>query len=93
VLQEIGQIRDAAKDLRGAARATLTDRLPALDEALVASARQEAGDAGLMRLRTQAADELATYRARLSSETWARSVDLGVDRLLREEYGLPTLTL
>ena len=92
-LDAVSAVREAIKSARGADREPLLARLPEIDAMLVQAARREVGAEGLERLAADALVELAPYRARLSSETWDRSVSLSVDRLLRDELGLPTLAL
>ena len=47
--------------------------------------------AELPALTSDAAAELASYRARLAPDAWTRSVELTVDRFLRDRLGLPWL--
>jgi hypothetical protein len=90
VVDALAAIREDARRARGDARDALLARLPDLDRRLLRAARAErSGD--LERLRTEAAAELEPFRSRLSEEAWLRSVDLSLDRLLRDQLGLPTL--
>lgn len=93
VLTDLGSLRDDLRRARGAAREPLAARLAPLDEELIRAARGEAGEDTLGRLGEDAAADLAPYRTRLSPDAWQRSLDLSVDRLLRDRLGLPTLTL
>jgi hypothetical protein len=93
VLEAVSALRDAIKGARGAQREPLVARLPELDSVLVTAARLEVGASAILRLTADATAELAPYRARLGTEEWDRSVTLSVDRLLRDELGLPTLAL
>src|SRR6185295_11602907 len=93
VLQELLDIRSLARQARGAARDELVARLPALDTVLTQVLRTHAPEALRTRLQAEAAAELASYRSRLSSEAWERSVDVTTDRMLRERLNLPVLEL
>ena len=90
-VQRLSLMREDAKGARGPAREGLAAELPAFDEALMMAARAAAGASTVDRIRKAASDELGPYRGRLTPEAWARSVELGVDRLLREHFALPTL--
>jgi hypothetical protein len=93
VLDEIAAMAEAARGAKGEARVAIAARLSDLDATLVAAARLAVGPAGIERLRADAELDLAAYRSRLAPDTWARSIDLGIDRLVRNELNLPTLTL
>jgi len=92
-MQELVTLRDAARKARGQARDDLTVRLAAIDADLTKAARAHAPAQELTALEADAASELGPYRARLADEAWQRSIDLTVDRLLRDRYGLPVLAL
>ncbi len=92
-LAEITELRDAARTLRGEARAELLARLGPLDARIVARTRELADPALLDDLDREASDELRPYRSRLPEDRWQRAVDATVERLLRDRWGLPTLTL
>jgi hypothetical protein len=91
-LQRLVDLRETARQARGHAREVVVSDLASLDRSLVDAARRVVGDTELTRLAAEAGGDLAAYRTRLTPEAWQRSVDLGVDRLLRERLGLPTLT-
>jgi hypothetical protein len=93
VLQELVALRAVSKGARGADRDELTSRLAPIDTRMIDAARTAAGLDGLRELDALAADDLAAFRHRLSGEAWCQAVAATVDRLLRDRYGLPTLTL
>jgi hypothetical protein len=93
VLEELVALRAVSKGARGADRDELTSRLPAIDARMMDAARGAAGLHGLRELDDQAACDLAAFRNRLAGEAWHQAVAATVDRLLRDRYGLPTLTL
>ena len=90
VLEALVALQDRARHARGEAREGVARELAALDGQLLRAARTAAGG-GLARLRATAAAELDPYRSRMPAVSWERSVEMSVDRLLRESYGLPTL--
>lgn len=92
VLDEVAAMAETARGAKGEARAAMAARLSDLDAALVAGGRVAVGPAGLERFGAEAELDLAAYRGRLAPDAWARSVDLGIDRLVRHELNLPTLS-
>jgi len=92
-LQELVAMRDAARKARGQAREDLAARLTAIETDLTLAARTHAPPSDLTALTADAEAELGPYRTRLGAEAWQRSIDLTVDRLLRDRYGLPVLVL
>ena len=92
-LHEVIDVRDESRKLRGQARADLAGQLPAIDERLQRAAREAVSDEELAGLRQEAEADLSTYRARLSPDVWQRSVDVGLDRLIRDRLGLPTIDM
>jgi len=90
-LDEVTAIRGQARTARGAARAALIERLAPLQHAAAVAAREAAPTTLLAELTGQAERDLAVYRQRLHGEAWQRAVDVTVDRLLRDRFGLPTL--
>jgi hypothetical protein len=93
LLQELSAIRETAKGARGDARAQLVNQLAPLDDRVVAAARAAASADLLARLESQSADELAAFRDRLAGDSWQRALTATVDRLLRDHFGLPTITM
>ena len=91
---EIAAELDAARAAavpRGRARQRLLDRLAELDGALLAAAREAAGEALRRRLRDDAKRELAPFRERMERGAFGRALEAGSDRLLMEHLGLPRL--
>ncbi len=82
----------AAATPRGKARQRLVDRLAELDDALLAAARDAAGDSLRRGLRDDTERELAPFRERMDREAFGRALDAAYDRLLFERVGLPRLT-
>lgn len=89
-MDELAGLREEARRARGDARERVRSRLAALDAELAAAARAAASD-GLAAAQAAAEADLAAFRGRLAPDAWQRAVAVGVDRLLRERFGLPTL--
>lgn len=90
---ELETARASAGGVRGEARQALLARLTALDDELIREARTALGDQELALLSREADDELALFRERMTSDAFARARDNAVSRLVRERFGLPTVTL
>ncbi|MCC7008414.1 MAG: hypothetical protein IT184_06325 [Acidobacteria bacterium] len=91
VCQDLSTLREAVRGSRGAARAALLARLPAIDEAVLAAARAEVGEESVRALGELAAGELAPFRGRLTPAAWDQSVAISTSRLLRDQLDLPTI--
>jgi hypothetical protein len=89
---ELETARASAGGVRGDARQALLARLTALDDELVREARTALDDGALAALTREAGDELASFRERMSADAFARARDGALSRLVRERFGLPTLT-
>ena len=93
VLSELTTIREQAASARGKARDDVLSRLETLDRRLLDDVRQSLPGKDLQSVATAAEVELAAYRNRLAPEAWTHAVEATADRLLRDRYGLPVLTL
>ena len=93
VLQEVAAISERSRGARGPARGSIASELAALDARMLAAVRTAVGAAEIDRLSAEAAADLVAYRGRLAPDVWQRSVNLGIDRLLRDRLGLPTLEM
>jgi hypothetical protein len=89
---ELEIARASAGGVRGDARHALIGRLAALDDELIREARASLDDEQLAALSGEAAEELASFRERMSAEAFARARDNALSRLVRERFGVPTLT-
>ena len=89
---ELETARASAGGIRGEARRALVARLAALDEELLQGARATLSDETLSALAREAADELGSFRDRMTPDAFARACDGAVSRLIRERFGLPTMT-
>jgi len=91
VSRELDSARLVKGGVRGDAREALLQRLANLDHALMAQART-AADSGLVAsLEHDADEELASFRASMAADAYARARDGAVKRLLRERLGLPVV--
>jgi hypothetical protein len=91
LLDRVSQEFDAARNVRGARRQALVERLAALDRALLDAARARLDDSDRAALILEAEEELAGFRAAMSSEAFARAREAAFDRLVRERAALPTI--
>ena len=91
LLDRVAREMDEARGVRGAKRQALVERLAALDRELLDAARAGLDDATRAALAREAEEELAGFRAAMSSEAFARARDAAIDRLVRERSGLPTI--
>jgi len=89
---ELEIARASAGGVRGDARQQLLARLEALDAELLHGARTGLSDGDLAALSREAGDELASYRERMTADAFAQARDRAVSRLIRERFGLPTVT-
>jgi hypothetical protein len=90
--RDLDLARSSAHGVRGQARQTLIDRLTALDLELLRTARAAVDEPARLALTSEAESELATFRSRMTPAVFARTREAAVDRLLRERFGLPTVT-
>lgn len=93
LLQALATIRESSARLRGDARTEVEAALAALDAELSDAARRHAAPEWMDSVRAEAAADLAPFRARLPPEAWDRSMNVTIDRLLRDRLGLPALGL
>ena len=92
VSRELDTARASAGGVRGDARQALIARLSALDAELLNGARATLSESDLSALTREASDELASFRDRMTPDAFARAVDGALSRLVRERFGLPTMT-
>ena len=93
ILQAAATMRESSARLRGDAKAEAIDMLADLEEALRVSVRAHAPAEWIASLRQDAELDLAPFRSRLEAGAWTRSIDITVDRLLRDRFALPHLSL
>jgi hypothetical protein len=90
-VRELDAARAGAKGMRGEARAVFFERLQAMDDELTAAARVNCDPELLLRLETEANDELAPFRERMPREAFETARRSAVDRLIRERRRLPVI--
>lgn len=93
ILQAVAALRESSARLRGDAKAEAIDSLAGLEESLRASVREHAPVEWIAALRQDAEQDLAPFKSRLEAGAWNRSIDITVDRLLRDRFALPHLSL
>jgi hypothetical protein len=91
VIRELDGRRTDARNVRGDARRVFVERLSAIDAELLAAVRKECDAATLARLASEADQDLAPFRERLSSTALAEAQRAAVDRLIRERSRLPVI--
>ena len=92
VMHELDHERAGARAIRGDARVHLLERLRALDEMLLDTARRAAETRLLDALRREAESELTPFRGRMPSAAFERALESCTDRLLRDRLGLPRVS-
>jgi len=92
-IEQLSVLREELSRTRGAAREPLIERLAPIERDLLAQARHAVAPGMLRDFTSQAEQELAPYRDRLSPEQWARAVSVTVNRGIRDHLALPVLEL
>jgi hypothetical protein len=90
---ELDAARAKAGGLRGPARQALLDRLAALDLEVLQQARAALGPAPLEAMVREADAELAGFRASMPPDAFARARAAALNRLVRERFALPIITV
>jgi hypothetical protein len=92
VAGELDAARSKAGGLRGEARRALIDRLASLDADLLRQTRATLDAATGAALTKEAEAELAPFALGMQADALARAREMAIDRLVRERFGLPTVT-
>jgi hypothetical protein len=93
VSSELDAARAKAGGLRGPARQALLERLAVLDAEVLQTARASLDEPTASALGRDADEELAGFRTTMAPDTYARVRQAAIDRLVRERFGLPTVSL
>jgi hypothetical protein len=93
IVTELDTARQGAKGLRGDARKQVVERLRTLDASLLTAVRGRLDSATVAAIGADADSELRAFRDRMPPEAFASARTACVDRLIRERYLLPTITL
>lgn len=93
VLQQLADLRGSAARARGPAKDAIIAQLPPLDAELAAATLAHAPVSLRASVAGEAEAELQTYRGRLREDAWRRSLDVTIDRMLRDRLGVPILDL
>jgi hypothetical protein len=91
LLSELDRLSADAGHARGEARATIVERLAALDRELIEAATAEVEPDAAARAQQEAAAEIAPFGSRMAPDVRARALHAAYERLIRESLGLPTL--
>jgi len=92
VAQELDAARAESRGLRGEARRALLDRLAAIDAELLQHARDRLDQSARESLAREAEIELVPFRSGMTADAFARARQAAIDRLVRERFGLPTIS-
>jgi hypothetical protein len=92
VAVELDRARAGARGIRGEARQALLARLCALDVEVSQMALASLDDSTRASLIREAESELSAFRSTMTPDAFARARDATLDRLVRERFGLPTLS-
>jgi hypothetical protein len=92
IVRELDAVRAGAKHLRGDRREAMLHQLRELDRRLVDAARAAADADTLERITKEADEQLSPFRQRMPVDAYAKCQQACIDRLLREQAGLPTIT-
>ena len=92
VSQELDLARATSGGVRGEARRALVARLAALDTELMELTRAGVDPSRRRAFENQAELELASFRASMPEDGYRRALAALVDRLVREELDLPTIS-
>ena len=90
--KELEAARASKSGLRGASRLAVIARLSELDAALLGLARAGLDADELAGLERTAEQDIASFRDRMRPEAYRAAAQAAVNRLVRERFGLPTLT-
>jgi len=92
VVRQLDQLLADARRARGDARAAVVQKLQLLDDELLNGARAESDHELTATLSREADAELTPFKPRMPEAEYARAHAAALDRLLRDAFGLPTLT-
>jgi hypothetical protein len=91
LIRELEALAQSASRVRGEARATVVATLAQLDGALLEAAVAQLGESRRVKLRQEAAEELAPFGSRMPADAKGRALEAAFERLAREAAGLPDL--
>ena len=91
--QALDDARAAAGGVRGATRAALVEGLAALDVELLAAAAATLTDVERAEMEQAADEDLRSFKPTLPPDAYERARAATFERLLRERFHLPSLTL
>jgi hypothetical protein len=90
-MAEIGEARASSRHARGEARAALVERLRAIDDEVMAGAWAATAEDVRDALRREAEQDVVAFRSRMPADDYARAVEAGASRLLRDRLKLPDI--
>ena len=93
ITAELDTLAGLAVTARGEARVRITDRLASLDSELLEAAKRRVNPRLAVALQAEADAELSGFAGRMPAEGLARARRLAIDRLTREAFNLPVLSV
>jgi hypothetical protein len=91
VSAELDRVREKSGGLRGDERQRTLARLADLDAELISLTRTSAGAGLVEQIRSEAADDLASFQSTMATAAFETAVERTAVKLLRERLGLPTI--
>ncbi len=91
LLRSLDALAAEARHARGEARASVIERLSALDRDVMKVAASEIDERTIETIRNEAESELAAFGGRIAPEARAVAMDAAVERLVRESLKLPVI--
>ncbi len=91
VARELDEARAEVNGIRGERRRQLVARLVALDAELIAQVRATIDESACQALEREADEELAPFRATMTTDAMARAREGAINRLVRERFRLPLI--
>jgi len=91
IVRELDTARGGARAIRGEARDRLIERLRVLEGDLLQASRAGIEPTAMAEIEREADAELAPFRDRMPAETYRRSREACIDRIVRDRARLPVL--
>jgi hypothetical protein len=93
IVRQLDALHPSARNARGPARDAVLAELAALDARLIEAARATVGEAAAADVAREADGELEPFRGRMTADAYREAHQRCIDRILRERFSLPVLTI
>jgi hypothetical protein len=93
IIETLDSFRSNAKTVRGEARQRIFEQLALFDQELTSAVRTYSDSSLRKNLYIDAENDLSAFRDRMPKEEFQRAVEAGTDRLLRDHFKLPRISL